>query len=267
MFSFPPKNKAACGGESIEYVMTGNGPFTVVLVNGSGGPIEGWHKVFDALASFSRVFAYNRPGIGASSRLVNAQTGSNMVASLRAALEKAGCRPPYVLVGHSFGGLIVNLFARRHPSDVAAVVMLEATAPDDVEILPAYESRIQRLLAKLADRLFPRNPNAETLHAKTTVAELNAAPPFPAVPLVVVTGGKPAMAWLTASEALAARAAHQRGLVQLSPVGRHVMAEKSGHFPQFTEPDVVVAAVKEAIERAVDMERSPHADDGLRAST
>lgn len=247
MFRFPPKHKAECGGETIEYVVAGDGPVTVVLVNGAGGPIEGWHKVFDELASIARVFAYNRCGVGGSSGPAKPQTGSNMVESLCAVLGNAGCRPPYVLVGHSFGGLIVNLFARRYPSDVAAVIMLEATAVEDVELLPVHETRMQRLAARIADRFFPPDPNAETVHAEATVCELKAAPPFPPVPLLVVTGAKPAMARFTAPEALAARAAHQRRLVSLSPLGRQVMASRSGHFPQFTEPEVVVAAVKEAI--------------------
>lgn len=250
MFKFPPKHNVEYGGETIEYVVAGDGPITVVLVNGAGGPIEGWHKVFDGLTDLARVFAYNRPGVGGSSGPAKAQTGSNMVESLRAVLEQAGCRPPYVLVGHSFGGLIVNLFARRYPSDVAAVVMLEASTVDDVERLPAHETRVQRLMAKIADRLFPPDPNAETVHARATVCELKAAPPFPPIPLLVVTGAKPAMARLTAPEALAARAAHQRGLVSLSPLGRQVMANRSGHFPQFTEPEVLVTAVKEAIMNA-----------------
>jgi pimeloyl-ACP methyl ester carboxylesterase len=246
MFSFPPKQQAHVLGETIEFVSGGNGASTVVLVNGSGGPVEGWHKVFGPLAEFARVFAYNRPGIGGSSKPRLPQVGSHVVSSLRAALLAAELSPPYVLVGHSFGGLIVNFFARLHPSEVSAAVLIEATGVNDVSVLGEYENAVQRFLRVILEKVAPSNPNAEAQHARSTVAELQLAPPFPAVPLTVITGGKPAMAWATAPEAIAARAAGQRQLVGLSPFGKQTIAARSGHFPQFTEPQLVIAAVKEA---------------------
>ncbi|MGB4075842.1 alpha/beta fold hydrolase [Pseudomonas sp.] len=245
MFRFPSK-QIAVTGEAIEYVCAGRGPAVVVLVNGSGGPIEGWHKVFGPLATFARVFAYNRPGIGNSSKPSAPQLGSHMVASLRATLLAAGLPPPYILVGHSLGGLIVNLFARLHPAEVEAVVMLEATAPDDVAVLATHESALQTLLKKGLEWLVPANPNAESQHMAATVSQVQAAPSFPAIPLSIVTGGKPAMQWATAAPALAARSAHQRALLDLSPMAKQIMATRSGHFPQFSEPELVVAAIKEA---------------------
>ncbi|MGE0553631.1 MAG: alpha/beta fold hydrolase [Gemmatimonadales bacterium] len=237
-------------GEEIEYLLAGDGPPTVVLVNGSGGPIEGWHKVFEPLSGFARVFAYNRPGIGRSAKPSVPQVGSRMVESLRETLRAGGLAPPYLLVGHSLGGLVVNLFARRHPDEVAAVVFLDAATPEDVGVMPKHETWLQRVLGGLLRRIAPPNPNAETEHVSATVEELARAPAFPAVPLVVVTGGKPAMRWATAAEAVAARAAHQRALAGLSPSGKQIVAAKSGHFPQLSEPEVVVSAIRDAASQA-----------------
>jgi pimeloyl-ACP methyl ester carboxylesterase len=246
MFNFPPKQRALVLGEAIEFVSAGNGASTVVLVNGSGGPIEGWHKVFGPLAELAKVFAYNRPGIGGSEKPKLPQVGSHMVRSLRAALQAANCSPPYILVGHSLGGLIVNLFARLHPSEISAVVLIEATAPGDISVLAEHENGIQRFFRLITENLFPPSPLEESQQVHSTIAELKIAPLFPAVPLTVITGGKPAMAWATAPEALAAREANQKGLVSLSPFGKQIVAPLSGHFPQFTEPHLVVAAIKEA---------------------
>jgi pimeloyl-ACP methyl ester carboxylesterase len=247
MYRFPPKQQALVDGETIEYVVAGTGPATVVLVNGSGGPIEGWHKVFGPLAGVATVFGYNRPGIGGSSKPTVPQRGSHLVASLRGVLQAANLTPPYLLLGHSFGGLIVNLYARLHPAEVRAAILLEAAAPEDLMVLPVHETSVQRLLKRVMERLVPANPNAETQQTAAIAAEFQEAPAFPPIPLTVVTGGKPAMAWATKPEALAARAAHQERLVRLSPLGRHVVATGSGHFPQFSEPALVVAAVEEAI--------------------
>jgi pimeloyl-ACP methyl ester carboxylesterase len=246
VYRFPPKEKASIAGELIEYVVAGAGPAQVVLVNGSGGPIEGWHKVFEPLTRFATVFAYNRPGIGGSTGPGKLQTASHMVASLKRILETAGMRGPYVLVGHSLGGLIVNLFARVHASAAAAVVLVEASAPKDVLVLRKRETTLQRFLGRVARKIAPPHPYAETEQVEASVSELQAAPPFPHVPLIVIAGAKPALSCVTAREAVALRAEHQKELAKLSPLGKYVVARRSGHFPQLTEPEVVVAAVEEA---------------------
>lgn len=246
MYRFPERLKVPIAGELIEYVVAGGGPATVVLVNGSGGPIEGWHKIFEPLTGRARVFAYNRPGVGGSSKPVVPQTASHMVTSLRSTLLAAGLSPPYVLVGHSLGGLIVNLFARVHPAEVAAVVLIEASSPKDATTLSTHDTAIQRALASLLRTIAPPRPNAETELVVTSVAELQSAPAFPPVPLTVITGSKPAMAWASAERAIALRAEHQRELAGLSPFSRQLHAPRSGHFPQFTEPGLVISAIEEA---------------------
>lgn len=179
-----------------------------------------------------------------------------MVESLRAVLQAANIPPPYVLVGHSFGGLIMNLFARLHPSEVSAAVLVEATAPKDIDALAKHENAIQRLVRVFLEKVAPQNPNAEVLHGQTTASELQTAPSFPCIPLIVISGGKPAMAWATAPEALTARAEHQKQMACLSPMGKQVIASRSGHFPQFSEPDLVVAAIQEAANTAVERDAS-----------
>ncbi|GAB4255496.1 MAG: alpha/beta hydrolase [Thermoleophilia bacterium] len=231
----------------MEHVVVGTGTPAIVLINGSGGPIEGWHKVLVPLGELSTVFAYNRPGVGGSSKPTTPQTVDHMADTLRALLRKIELPSPYVLVGHSLGGLIVQLLARQYPSDVAAIVMLDATAPEDPAVMADYETIPQRIVRRTMDALFSGDANAETKHVARTSATIEQAGPFPAVPLLVVTGGKPAMRWGTAAKAQAKRADHQQKLARLSPFGRQIIAERSGHFPQFTEPEIVVAAVREAL--------------------
>lgn len=234
-------------GEATEIILAGEGRPAVVLINGSGGPLAGWMRVFDGLAARTTTLAYNRPGVGRSGKPAEDQTVAAMTARLRRLLALLRLPPPYVLVGHSFGGLVAQLFARQHPAEVAGVVLLDATAPQDLTALAAHENALQKGLARLMRRLAPPPRWHETEHAARSAAELAAAPPFPPVPLRVVTGTKPAMAWATRPALLQARTAHQRGLAALSPLGRQVLAERSGHFPQFSEPELVVATVRELL--------------------
>ncbi|KFA91743.1 alpha/beta fold hydrolase [Archangium violaceum] len=244
MKPLPPKQKARIQGQELEYLIAGQGSPTLVLINGAGGPIEGWLRVWEPLSALGTVFAYNRPGLGGSGKPVVPQTGDVLVESLRALLSHAQLPPPYVLVGHSLGGLAVNLFARTYPAEVSGVVLLDATAPEDVGVMASHRSGFQRFAQRTLEALFGRDELGETEHVSRTVDLIQRAGPFPDVPLVVVTGGKPAMSWATAEQALAARAEHQRRLAALSPRGRQMLASRSGHFPQLTEPEVVVEAVR-----------------------
>ncbi|MFH1265872.1 MAG: alpha/beta hydrolase [Planctomycetota bacterium] len=248
-----PKKKTRVGKETLEYLVVGSGSPTIVLVSSSGDPMEGWHRVLGPLGESSTVFAYNRPGVGGSSKPALPQTVEHMVETLRTLLREVGLPSPYVLVGHSLGGLIVNLFARRFPADVAAVVMLEATAPEDPAVMADNDPIIRRIARRTMGTIFGKEANAETEHVVRTSIAVEQAGPFPAIPLIVVTGDKPAMSWMswaTAPEAAAARAEYQQKLAKLSPVGRQIIAARSGHCPHFTEPEVVVAAVREALSLA-----------------
>ena len=171
---------------------------------------------------------------------------------LRSLLLAVDVPRPWVLVAHSFGGLIANLFARLHPKDIVGVVMIEATSPDDVSLLKRHENALQSSFSWIANFIAPLNQNHETLHASQSVAEISCAPAFPPLPLRVITGTKPAMAWATKQELLSLRARHQRNLADLSPLSAQIEALKSGHFPQFTEPELVILAVKSLVAPRID---------------
>jgi pimeloyl-ACP methyl ester carboxylesterase len=166
-----------------------------------------------------------------------------VVASLRELLGYAGLEPPYVLVGHSLGGLYAQLFARLHPADTEGVLLLEAAHPDDHAVMRQHETHFGKALSKLLampQALFKQNLHAELAWVEDTVRQVAGAGPFPPVPLTVITGGKTPPGFLMSPAAVGARRAHQQALARLSPLGRHVVAQGSGHFPQITEPALVV---------------------------
>ena len=88
-----------------------------------------WDKVISEVSKTKSVFAYNRPGIGNSVKTDKPRDAEQIVEELRSYLKELKIRPPYVLVGHSSGGLYMQLFARKYPSEVAGLVLVDSTHP------------------------------------------------------------------------------------------------------------------------------------------
>jgi pimeloyl-ACP methyl ester carboxylesterase len=249
----PRRQRLHTHAGSIEYVLSGEGEPVLVLLNGAGVTLEGWNRLYPAIERIGRVLAWNRFGVGASSAPLLPQTGTVVVDALRALLAQLQLPPPYLLVGHSLGGLHANLFARRHPQEVAGVLLVEATHPRDREQLKGHEGRLASVLGKLLQapqKLFRANLHSELDWIDALCREVEAAGPFPDVPLTVVSGGNDPPTWLVAPEVLRLRRVHQQELARLSPRGRHVVARRSGHFPQLTQPELVLDVLRELAARA-----------------
>jgi pimeloyl-ACP methyl ester carboxylesterase len=244
------------------YTVSGQGSPTMVLFNGAGVGLEGWQPLHPDIERLGTVLAWNRFGMQGSDPPARRQTGTVVIASLRELLGSAGLAPPYLLVGHSLGGLYANLFARLYPRETAGVLLLEATHPADHVVLKQHVPQLVRALANvltLPRRLFQRNVEAELACVEDTVRELEAAGEFPAVPLRVVTGGLSPKGWLDSPGAVAARRMHQQELARLSPLGEQVIAHRSGHFPQLTQPDLVLDAIADLARSAAKSFSRPEA--------
>lgn len=239
----PAKQLAVIDGQPLAYGVAGQGGPAIVFINGAGGPMEGWFRLFPGVAQLGQVFIYDRPGVGASGKPVAPQTAELGVRQLRALLRQAGVPAPYVLVAHSFGGLYANLHARRHPQEVAGVLFLEAAAPQDVGAMKAHAGPVARGINRVLNAFVKPDPNGEVANELKSVAQIDAAPPFPAIPVTVLSGAKPPPGWAASVAALAARERSQLALAALSPLGRRIQAEDSGHFPQMSQPEVVNDAI------------------------
>jgi pimeloyl-ACP methyl ester carboxylesterase len=104
-------------------------PFVVVFEAGSRGTIDKWGKVLEGAGRDATVFAYNRPGYGNSDVAMTPRDGRTVVEELRRVLRHKGLTPPYVLVGHSLGGLYMQLFARAYPEEVKGLVLVDTVYP------------------------------------------------------------------------------------------------------------------------------------------
>lgn len=121
---------------------------SIVFENGLRATVDGWDKVIDSLVPDASIFAYNRPGYGNSQETGTARDGATIVEELRQTLRHKGLAPPYILVGHSLGGLYMQLFAKRYPQEVSGLVLVDPLLPGVVkksEEFPVWTRGAKRL--------------------------------------------------------------------------------------------------------------------------
>lgn len=249
--TLPPLRTLQTPAGRIRYCLSGSGRPSILLFSGAGVSLEGWQPLYPAIERLGTVLAWNRFGMQGSDPPREPQSGAVVLGTLRELLRCTGLPAPYVLVGHSLGGLFANLFARLYPEETAGVLFVEATHPGDGEMLKKHENQLVRALGKLLalpQVLFQKNVHSELECADETAREVELAGPFPPVPVRVVTGGLTPRSWLLSPAAIGAKRAHQQELARLSPLGEQLIAQESGHFPQLTQPRLVVAALAQLLE-------------------
>jgi pimeloyl-ACP methyl ester carboxylesterase len=211
----------------------------VVFEAGLGTDSSTWKFVAGPVAAFARVVLYDRAGLGQSLPMIDkgsAVTAEKIATRLRNLLAAANIRPPYILVGHSLGGLYVQFYARKYPREVSGVVLLDsssAEAPGELKTRAYLE------------------PGSAAYLEEEGVAESNQqvtnAGPFPAVPLMVIAAtdhGPFFKEWEPTLMHL------QQQLAILSPEGTLIVAQGSGHDVQIDRPGLVIDAIKRMVRAA-----------------
>lgn len=129
------------GGHRLHLSCTGTGTPTVVLESGLGGSSPLWARITGGTAPTTRVCAYDRAGQGWSDNAPRPQDSVAVAADLHRLLSVSGETGPYVLVGHSVGGVYAMTYAARHPEQVAGLVLLDSASPRQFTVLPDYATQ------------------------------------------------------------------------------------------------------------------------------
>lgn len=251
----PAEGRVDVGGRHLRINCAGavGGP-TVVLEAGFGNSSSTWARVQPQIAQFARVCSYDRAGLGESDRTPASRTVVSLTEDLHALLAGAKVPGPYVLVGHSLGGILARLYASYYPSEVAGMVLVDSAHEDEADrglaLIPPDTFKEMLRVARPEDMMV-RSP-AESFDHCSLRGVMNAFNWRADIPLVVLTQGLPYRPEDYANPSLASKYYQlhlemQADLVKRSPRGRQVVAEKSGHFIHQDQPELVVEAVRRVV--------------------
>ncbi len=289
--SFPPPGQMVSLGDfSLHLDCRGTSEVTIVMEAGAGGTSLSWSAVQPELTENLRVCTYDRAGMGWSEPGPSPRSGTQIVSELNLLLENAGIDGPLVLVGHSFGGLLVQQYARQFPHQVAGLVLVDAVHPDFIRNLPdvALEQRENQfasmrfagILAKIGVvRLFKevnfpdampqdvrgavaalalRAQTAKTIYEEAIafdqdVARMQALPYVRAgLPVAVVS--RAYVAPENVAEGVTSIPGlweeYQQRLARLTSDTTRYVAATPEHYIQFSQPELVIRAIRDVVERA-----------------
>ena len=235
--------KVDVGGHSLNLLIGGQGSPAVVFEGGFGVGIASWSTVQKEVAAFARTVSYDRAGLGQSELGPKPRSAKQIATELHTALEKAGVKPPYVLVGHSFGGIYVRVFAEMYPKEVVAMVLLDPSLPSFNDWL----KKNQPARLKDAEAQIARAPAGIRAEAASTDASYAAAQVAKVPAGILVT-----LLSATEDETMPADARRvwiekHKEWIATVPEGKHIVVEKTGHFIQAQQPKLVIDTIRQAL--------------------
>lgn len=269
------------GGYEMHIDCAGQKSPTVVFDSGLGDSYVSWRKVQPQIAQFTRVCSYDRAGIGYSDSSPHHRSSKDIAEELHRLLQQAAVVPSYILVGHSMGGYDVRVFTSLYPSEVAGVVLVDASHPEQesrfppaINDLKASDLRQEEFLAAIMPFGVPRIlgfcgkdieiraaecnfhsalESVEELKAFSKSAmQTEATGSLGNLPLAVLSSDpsmpRPELPEDLVKPTVDAWQQMQEELAHLSTRSVRVVAKNSGHYIQINRPDVVIEAVRNMVE-------------------
>jgi pimeloyl-ACP methyl ester carboxylesterase len=225
-------------GRTMRMLVAGRGASTVVFENGLNGPLENWGKVQPHVSRFARTVSYDRAGVGLSEDAPPPRDGRHIAAELHEALRLAHVPPPYVLVGHSLGGLYIRVFAGMYPGDVSGMVLVDPTHDADgiessvlPELVVVRETALQARTSSIPDRV------PVVLIDAVSQREV----PFATRAIREVRAGQ--------RKIIDAESRAYKDWVDSIPGARLVVTERSGHSVPQEQPDLVIDTIRQLVQQ------------------
>lgn len=244
------------GGHRLAVHLSGQGPFTVVLETGLGAESAEWAAVEAEVKSFARVFRYDRAGRGASAPATRPRTAMDMIQDLQELVRRT-TSPPYLLVGHSFGALLMRLYAATFPDGVAGLMLVDPMHEDQFQVFakafpprsPYEPSELTVMRWFWTEGWRDTSSTAERIDLPCSLWQFREAPGLGDLPMRLLIAGTGRVTDVSPLEDRAALQALWRRLhrrtAALSTRSAMIDVPLSDHFIQRHDPHPIVAAIRD----------------------
>jgi pimeloyl-ACP methyl ester carboxylesterase len=261
-----PGKRFDVGGYYLHIQCMGQGLPTVIIDTGLGDDSTAWQPVLKAASKKTKTCVYDRAGYGWSDEGPRPRTSLRISHELEQLVSQAKLSPPYLLVGHSFGGYNMRVFTARNPEQVAGLILVDASHEeqhDKLDIkLPrgGHQSNIVMLSTShrdaflgekdqiLRERAF-RMASDELSSMFRSAQQVKRYKALPQIPLIVLSRGK--AEWYENEQAKQREIKWirmQQDLARLSPLSQHIFANYSGHDIHTEQPESIIDAIDNVIE-------------------
>ena len=238
--------KIDASGHNLNLLVGGEVTPTVVFEAGFGAGLTSWSTVQSNIAKFARTVSYDRAGIGQSEAGPKPRAAKQIALELHTALQNAGIGPPYVLVGHSFGGIYVRVFADMYPKEVAGMVLIDPSQETFDEWTRTHQeaqrTALDEQIAKASQGVRDESAEVNTSYQQARAAKVPAG-----VPVILLSAMKDDTMPAGVRKVWAEK--HEEWIAKV-PGGKHIVVENSGHFIQAEQPQVVIDAIKQVVDQA-----------------
>ncbi len=245
------------GGYRLSAHVKGSGSPIVVLEAPFGTGHEIWSKIRDDIAEFTTVCCYDRAGLGWSDCAPGPRTFQDSVKDAHALLQGLALPAPYVLAGHSIGGLLALLFADAYVAEMAGVALVDSSHPDQrarfLAALPLETAEEPPSVRTFRTNLLnPATLSPEWADATVCFEQAQACGRLGNLPLAVITATRRENPLNLPEDVFAARyqvwQELQQDLARRSTRSTQRFAEQSGHVVPFDQPEIVIETIREMVE-------------------
>jgi pimeloyl-ACP methyl ester carboxylesterase len=246
------------GGHRLDILRAGAGAPTVVFETGLADSLDTWAPIWPAIAARATAIAYSRAGFGRSEPGAPEHSVRRAVAELHELLTRLQLPRPYVLVGRSYGSILVRLYTSLYPGDVAGLVIVEGTHERQVMRWGTIDSTYPAAFRIFYDSVLatlPPGPQAAEIRETVRIQAAGAVEglaPLPDIPIAVLTSMKsdPAARYVNGTPRGHEiwRDLHDEWF-RRSRNGIHIETTQSGHDVQHDEPQLVIDAIRFVLDR------------------
>ena len=232
--------QVAVGDHKLRVSIRGSGSPIVVLETFGPAQLETWNRIQSDIARFTRVMSYDHAGYWGSEPGPKPRDATRIAHELHTALRNAGLAPPYVLVGYSFGGPYIRVFGGLYPDEVAGMVFVDPTQESFMAWLNEHYPELNRVTVEDLDK-------QEEWGMQWASMNQAQAAQLPDVPMTLITGA--AVHDVLSRKLLPLWQAEQVSWLSQFPKANHIVTTNSGHGVVFTEPELIVDAVRHVVEQ------------------